>query len=124
MGEASNELGMHLHHRTIFASSADTKMRKSAEEAEGLRRLHELSGRLATTIGLQPLLEEILDATLKMIGADFGDVQLYDPKSGALKIVAQQGFQQEFLDYFDALSAATAPCGLALQRRERVVVED
>ena len=47
------------------------------------------------------LLEDVLDASIAIVGADFGNVQLYDPASGALKIVAQRGFRQDFLDYFD-----------------------
>jgi PAS domain S-box-containing protein len=106
------------------ALEQERKLRKLAEEAEDLIYLHELSGRLVTTVGLQPLLEEILDAMVKTLHADFGNVQLYDPKSGRLRIAAQRGFRQEFLDYFNGVCEGTLACGLALQRRERVIVED
>jgi PAS domain S-box-containing protein len=95
-----------------------------AAELAAMSRLHELSTRLSATSELQPLLEEILDASLAIVNADFGIVQLVDPASGALKIVAQRGFQREFLDYFDRVQEGTASCGVALQRRERVIVED
>jgi PAS domain S-box-containing protein len=106
------------------AIERERELRKSAEEAEGMTELHELSTRLLAAAEVQPLLEEVLDASMTMLNADFGNVQLYDPETGALKIVAQRGFQQEFLDYFDRVEEGTASCGAALQRRERVVVED
>jgi PAS domain S-box-containing protein len=90
-----------------------------AAELTAMTRLHELSTRLLAATELQPLLEEVLDATIALLSADFGNVQLYDPKSRALKIIAQRGFQQEFLDYFDSVQE-----GAALELCERVIVED
>lgn len=101
----------------------ERELRKSAEEAEGMTRLHELSTSLLAKTELQPVLEEVLDATISLLNADFGNVQLYDPQTNALKIVAQRGFQQEFIDYFDSVREGTA-YGAALERRERVIVED
>jgi PAS domain S-box-containing protein len=95
-----------------------------AAELAAMTRLHQLSMRLQMTSELQPILEEVLDATIALLGADFGNVQLYDTESHALKIVAQRGFQQEFLDHFNSVEEGTASCGVALQRRERVIVED
>lgn len=112
----------------------DVTERKEAE-AEGLRlknelaaeltamtRLHELSTRLLASTNLQPLLEEVLDATMALLNADFGNIQLYNSKSNALEIVAHRGFGQDFLDYFNSVHEGTASCGTALLRR--VIVED
>ena len=95
-----------------------------AAELAAMTRLHQLSTRLQMTSELQPILEEILDATIALLGADFGNVQLYEAALSALKIVAQRSFQQQFLDYFNSVHEGTASCGVALQRRERVIVED
>jgi len=81
-----------------------------------MARLHELSTRLVATTELQPLLEEVLDATIALLNADFSKVQLYDPRTQALKIVAQRGFRQDFFDYFDSVHEGTAACGAAMQR--------
>jgi PAS domain S-box-containing protein len=93
-------------------------------ELKAMTRLHDLSTRLLASAELQPLLEEILDATMALLNADFGNVQLYKPQTQALEIVAQRGFQKEFLDYFNGVREGTASCGTALSRKERVVVED
>ena len=95
-----------------------------AAELTAMTRLHELSTRLLASTELQPLLEEVLDATIDLLQADFGNIQLYDPKTRALEIVAHRGFQQDFLDYFSSVEEDGAACGRALKLRGRVVIED
>ena len=92
-------------------------------ELTAMTRLHEFSTRLLASTELEPLLEEVLNATIELQNADFGNVQLYNPYTQALEIVAQRGFQQDFLDYFSSVRE-DLPCGRALQRRERVIIED
>jgi signal transduction histidine kinase len=59
-----------------------------------------------------------------LLNADFGNVQLHNPKTQALEIVAQRGFGPEFLDHFNSVQMGTASFGTALLRGERVIVED
>jgi PAS domain S-box-containing protein len=99
-------------------------MRLAAEEAEGLTRLQELSTRLLTATDLQSLLEEVLTATIALQGADFGNLQLYKPDTQTLEIIAHRGFQQDFLNYFGRVHEGSAAGGRALQRWERVIIED
>jgi PAS domain S-box-containing protein len=90
-----------------------------------MTRLHELSTRLTATSDLPSILYEVLDATMELQGADFGDVQLYDDATETLKIVAHRGVNQEFLDYFETVDASkTSACGLALRSRARIIIED
>ncbi|WP_262266001.1 GAF domain-containing protein [Microvirga yunnanensis] len=114
----------------IFEFVLDITARKQAEQAlatelKAMTRLHEVSRQVVDGAGLPAVLDAILDATIELHGADFGYMQLYDGKTGTLRIAAQRGFQQPFLDHFanvDATEAST--CGMALARRERVVIED
>jgi transcriptional regulator with GAF, ATPase, and Fis domain len=92
-------------------------------ELTAMTRLHEFSTRLLANTELEPLLEEVLNATIELQNADFGNIQLYNPHTQALEIVAHRGFQQDFLDYFSSVRA-DLPCGRALQRRERIIIED
>ena len=88
-------------------------------------RLHELSTRLTATVDLPSILQEVLDATMELQHADFGDVALYDEAAGTLKIVAHRGLTREFLDYFHSVCAAdTSSGGLALRAGSRIVIED
>jgi PAS domain S-box-containing protein len=95
-----------------------------AAELGAMTGLHELSTRLLASMELQPLLDEVLRATIALQNADFGNVQLYNPETQALEIVAQRGFGQEFLDYFSGVHEDSAACGRALQTAERVIIED
>ncbi len=108
-------------------SQAEAELRESEERLRDLaamNRLHELSTRLVEVNDLQELLEEILDATMALQKVDFGNIQLYDRETGALKIVAQRCFKQDFLDYFESVHEGQAACGSALQQRQRVIIED
>ena len=97
---------------------------KLASELAAVTRLHEFSTRLLASAELQPLLEELLNAIISLQGADFGNIQLYNPESQALEIVVQRGFQQDFLDHFRSVHDDGAACGRAMQRRERIIIED
>jgi PAS domain S-box-containing protein len=100
------------------------KVRSYRAAFEAMNRLHELSTRLLEATGLGELLEEILEATIALQHADFGNVQLYNRQTQALEIVAQRGFGPEFLNYLRAVPEGLGSCGLALQRRQRVIIED
>jgi PAS domain S-box-containing protein len=95
-----------------------------ATEVMAMGRLHEFSTRLVTSTELQPLLEEVLTATIALQDADFGNVQLYNPHTQALEIVSHRGFQQDFLEYFSRVHDSHSACGRALQQQERVIIED
>jgi PAS domain S-box-containing protein len=89
-----------------------------------LRRLHEFSARLLTIKGLQPLLEEVLDAMVGLHGADFGIVQLVERESGDLVIVAHRGMPEAFLAHFARTHDVGSADGRATHSGERAIVED
>jgi DNA-binding NarL/FixJ family response regulator len=49
------------------------------------------------------LISEFLASVIDTTAADFGTVQLLDSTNGVLRIVAQHGFQSEFLNYFETV---------------------
>src|SRR5688572_10532546 len=70
-------------------------------------------------------LAEVLRVAVRFAGADAGDIQrlVTHPGPGAvpeLRIVAHQGFGEEFLTFFASVEPGIACCGLALARRARV----
>jgi hypothetical protein len=69
-------------------------------EAEALRRLNDASSRLWRTTCLRAGLEEVLVATIELLGASLGNVQLIDEATGKLTIASQRGFEPEFLEFF------------------------
>jgi len=69
------------------------------------------------------LLDWAVRAALRITNADKANIQLLT-SHGALEIVAQSGFSQEFLDYFACVHEGESACGNALKNHERVIVED
>ena len=139
---AQDELEQQVKERTSQLSAINTQLineiaeRQRAEieltlvkdelaaDLKTMLRLHELSTRLLKSTELQPLLEEILDATIELLDADFGAVQLCNPQSKALEIVAQHGFKQDFLDHFANASQESGVCARAMSQRARVIIHD
>ena len=71
------------------------------------------------------LVSEFLASVIDATAADFGNVQFFDSRSGVLRIVAQRGFDSEFLSYFDTVNVKErCACGTAMQKRSRIVVTD
>ena len=68
--------------------------------------------------------ERALPAALTLSGAPMGNVQLVGPATGALRIVAQQGFGPLFLGYFSAVEGQESACGQAFQAARPVWVND
>lgn len=99
---------------------------KSALDAEllGMNRLYDFSTRLTAASDLQSILEQVLDDAIELQAADFGNFQLYRPGTHSLEIVAQRGFDREFIDHFRSVNDQGSASGRALHRHERVVIED
>jgi PAS domain S-box-containing protein len=95
-----------------------------AEELTAMKRLHNITSRLLATTGLRSVLQEVLSESMAQQNADFGNVQLINPQTGYLEIVAQKGFREEFLTYCKRVREAGSACGRALQQGRRVIIED
>ena len=93
------------------------------EDLAAMTRMQQLSTRLIQAGGIPELLGEILDAGIEITAADMGNIQLLDD-AGRLGIVAHRGFDAPFLEFFDEVHDGLAACGSALQKGERVIVED
>jgi PAS domain S-box-containing protein len=95
-----------------------------AQEAVALQRLHDSSSRLWQIRDLRKGLAEMLRASLHMLGADKGYVQIMNPR-GVLTIAAHQGFDHSFLEFFKEASVEDSSAdGKALRAGRRIIVED
>jgi PAS domain S-box-containing protein len=105
----------------------DITSRKHAEEAlrqslDDMTRMQRVSTRLLRGGDFHLLLQEILDAAIEISDAQMGHIQLLE--AGLLRITAQRGFGEPFLQFFDAVHSGQGACGTAWQRGERVIVDD
>jgi len=98
---------------------------EQAREARAVGQLYRLSSQLLRPASLSDALTQILDASIELLGADIGNVQIHDAERGELRIIAQRGFSAEFLTYFEKVSADDgSACGRALATRAEVFIED
>ena len=92
------------------------------QSLEDLTRMQQLSTRLLQADDFSLLLHDILDAAISITGAQMGNIQLLE--RDVLRIAAQRGFDCPFLEFFASVPGEQAACGTALQRGERVIVDD
>lgn len=114
----------------IAAAIRDVSDRKCVEaelsaQLDDMRRLRDMSSRLVAAADLPKMLGEILEATIALQRADFGNIQLCDPATNVLKMAAHRGFSRVFLEHFASVDVDhDSACGRALRERERVIIED
>ena len=90
-----------------------------------LARLHEVGSQLWLKRDLRQALDEILAGAIELLNADMGTIRILNTTRGVLKIEAQRGFTQEFLDCFGEISVdGDSPCCRALRSADRIVIED
>lgn len=88
------------------------------------QRLYGSAARLRRIGQLEPLANHALEMVLSLARADRGNVQLADPVSGALRIIAQHGFDEAFLDHFTVVEDNGSACGRAARRVAQLVIAD
>ncbi|MFN8654670.1 MAG: ATP-binding protein, partial [Gemmatimonadales bacterium] len=70
-------------------------------------------------------LEQILDAAMRLTGADKGNIQRFDDRTGMIRLVAQRGFDPAFCEFFAEVAGSDpSACGAAMRNGLRTVVDD
>jgi len=125
---AEQELRRHREHLEDLVTERTAQLTALKEhldvELADLKRLHALSTRLLAEDEPAALLREVLQASIELLGADKGKLQRYDEADNVLRLVAQIGFNQAFVDTYSAVPPFFAICGTALGLRQRVIVEN
>lgn len=93
------------------------------DEPRVAQQLYAAAARLRGVGQLEPRAGQALETVLSLARADRGNVQLADA-SGALRIIAQHGFDQEFLDHFAVVDDDRSACGRAARHRAQLVIAD
>lgn len=107
---------------------AEAALRESQElltaDLKAMTALQEVGSLFIHEGNLESVLGKIVDTAIAISGADFGNIQLLDAQSSELRIAAQRGFPQWWVDFWNCVSKGHGVCGTALERGERVIVED
>ena len=102
----------------------NTDVSEQQADFDAMTRLQKLGAMFVREGDWDAVLGEIVEAAIAVAGADFGSVQLLDPETGGLRIVAHRGFPQWWVDFWKSVPEGAGSCGTARQRGERVIVED
>lgn len=89
-----------------------------------LRRLHDMSVRLATTLDLQSILDETLRTAAAIEGAGMGLLSLTAPGGDILEVRANLNFDPAFLQETGPATPHDPGCGRCMAEKRRVVIED
>ena len=103
-----------------FAAS----LRFGIDESAAMNRLYVMARDLRKAVGLGPLLGTALDGALALSGAELGNVQVADPTTSSLRIIAQHGFGPDFLEHFAVVEDDGSACGRAARARLQTVIVD
>jgi signal transduction histidine kinase/DNA-binding response OmpR family regulator len=94
-------------------------------ELQAARRLQEVSSLLIEEPDGERLYEQILDAAMTIMGAQFASIQMLDADRNELRLLASRNFHPESAEYWGAISGPSdTVCGAALKHGERVVTPD
>jgi two-component sensor histidine kinase len=98
---------------------------QTTTDLAALRRLHELSFALVRTgKEFKEALGAAVRTAIDLSRADKGNLQLLDTTSGALTIVAHEGFDPPFLKFFEQVPDDGSARAAAMRSNNRVIVED
>ena len=118
----ASKIARDISDRKRIENAIETLNAQLTSDLAAVTRMQQLSTRLVQAHDIPQLLGEIVDAGIEITAADMGNIQLLD--DDVLKIVSHRGFERPFLDFFSNVQEGEAACGKALQRGERIVIED
>lgn len=99
-------------------------IRLSLDDAPASHVLQRAAAQLAAGWPTGVATTTVLYEAMTLTGADLGNVQLAEPATHELRIVASAGFGREFLDYFATVADDTSACGRAAAERRQTVIAD
>ncbi|HKU73346.1 MAG TPA: ATP-binding protein [Pyrinomonadaceae bacterium] len=127
--QAKNGLEEQVAERTKELRESEARLfgilEHSAADLKAMRRLNEI-GTMCAKDGndVETCLKDILKVSIEITGADKGNIQLVENETGGLRLAAQSGFEEPFLEFFGEVIDNSTTCGVAMASGQRVVVED
>ena len=110
---------------TPVVEAEQALQQKLAIETRAMTNFYGAALRLGGANDLREGLEQVLESAIDLLGADMGNIQLLDGDDTVLRMVAQRGFKEDFVQFFAEVSAAhETACGKALRAGNPVVIED
>jgi PAS domain S-box-containing protein len=96
-----------------------------AIELADTQQLQLISSQLIREDNINALYQQILDAAIALMRSDMGSVQMLDPDSNELKLLAWRGFAPASAEFWSVVRVdSDSTCGAALDSGERSIVPD
>jgi PAS domain S-box-containing protein len=126
---AKNNLEEEVAERTKELRESEARLfgilEHSAADLKAMRHLNEIGARCAKDgADVESCLKDVLDVAINITGAEKGNIQLLDVQSASLRVAAQRGFDELFLEFFESVVDENSACGVAMRSKQRVIVED
>src|SRR5690349_5824978 len=127
--QAKNGLEEQVAERTKELRESETRLfgilEHSAADLKAMRRLNEI-GTLCAKEGddIDGCLRDVLKVAIEISGAHKGNIQLLDREASKLNLIAQTGFDEPFVEFFESVISDDTASGVALRTKQRVIVED
>ncbi len=117
------------HPVAVATTERDISERKQRERErqynlDAMERIFRVSSLFLTEQPPQAILHELLDTAIAICHADFGNIQVLDPATSGLEVVAQRNLPDWWLAFWAGVVRGHGACGTALAGGKRVVVED
>jgi PAS domain S-box-containing protein len=94
-------------------------------ELADTQQLQHISTQLIREDNINALYEQILDAAISLMGADMGSVQMLDPDTNELRLLAWRGFAPASAEFWSWVRVDSgSPCSAALAEGKRSIVPD
>ena len=127
-----SELERRVGEQTRELQNANEALRQSeqmlAMELDAAQRLQHVATELINAHGTEALYEQILDAAMAILHADFASIQMFHPErgtNGELQLLGHRGFSAEAAKRWEWVRPTTrTTCGEALRTGRRVAVPD
>ena len=103
--------GAHLFHRMELTNRSLTALNRVAQTVN-------------ESLDLQEILDAVLDATLKAVGLEAGNIRLWDEREGVLLMAAHRGMSAGYVNRMRHFRPGEGVSGKVFERREVLLVED
>jgi PAS domain S-box-containing protein len=96
-----------------------------AAELEDARALHDLSTTLFENDSAEKLFDHIVHAAMRLMKSDAASLQIFDPESDSLRLLAYQNLHPESASFWRSVEAgATSPASMAFNSGKRVMADN
>jgi signal transduction histidine kinase len=114
---------VYARHIAIAIESAQLFQRMELTN-RSLTALNRVAQTVNQSLDLQEILAAVLDATLKAVGLEAGNIRLWDEREGVLALAAHRGMSAEYVNRRHHFRPGEGVAGKVFERREVFFVED